>query len=149
MSKSSDAERSRRLGRLVARIYLRLGRDMAQREIYKISITPAQHAALINIEDSGSRISELAKRLYVTKQAASKTVQELELNGLVTRKPDPNDHRASIILYTQQGQRILDDTLSYFDELEETIIGEFGRREFKSMNRQLQALADFLDPDGF
>lgn len=56
---------------------------------------------------------ELAGHLSVTKQAASKTVAELEEWGYLRRGPHPGDRRAQILTLTDRGR----DYLKLADEL--------------------------------
>ena len=53
--------------------------------------------------ESGSRLTELAERAGLTKQAVGEAVAELEELGYVERLPDPRDRRAKIIKLTARG----------------------------------------------
>jgi DNA-binding MarR family transcriptional regulator len=54
--------------------------------------------------DEGSRLTELAERSGLTKQAVSEVIPELEQLGYLTREPDPRDRRAKIIKLTPKGR---------------------------------------------
>jgi DNA-binding MarR family transcriptional regulator len=51
----------------------------------------------------GSRLTELAQRANMTKQAMGKLVDQCEAWGLVTRQDDPRDARARRIVFTPVG----------------------------------------------
>jgi len=51
----------------------------------------------------GSRLTELAERAGMTKQAMGTLVDQCEAWGLVTRGPDPLDARARRVLFTADG----------------------------------------------
>jgi DNA-binding MarR family transcriptional regulator len=53
--------------------------------------------------ENGSRLTELAERAGLTKQAVGEAVAELESLGYAERIPDPTDRRAKIIKLTPQG----------------------------------------------
>src|SRR5919199_2989010 len=53
--------------------------------------------------EHGSRLTELAERSGITKQAVGEAVAELEQLGYVERVPDPSDGRAKIIRLTPRG----------------------------------------------
>ena len=55
------------------------------------------------IDPEGSRLTVLAERSGLTKQAIAELVDELERLGYVARATDPNDRRAKIIRLTEQG----------------------------------------------
>ncbi|KWT85739.1 Transcriptional regulator, MarR family [Variovorax sp. WDL1] len=51
----------------------------------------------------GSRLTELAERAGMTKQAMGKLVDQCEAWGLVTRGPDAHDARARRVAFTADG----------------------------------------------
>ena len=53
--------------------------------------------------ENGSRLTDLAERAGLTKQAVGEAVTELERLGYVERVPDPLDRRAKIIKLTEWG----------------------------------------------
>lgn len=55
------------------------------------------------IDPEGSRLTELAERSKLSKQAIGELVDELERLGYVERAPDPRDRRAKIIRLTERG----------------------------------------------
>ena len=149
MKNNLDQRRAQALGRIATRMSLRFQRDLAERLSLDEDVSPAQKTLLINIEDAGTRVTTLAKRLNVSKQAASKLVLELEARDLVVRTPDPADSRAIVVSYTDTGRSIVEDTVGYFDEIEAQIAAHFGRGKLAKLRKEMKALADFLDPDGF
>jgi DNA-binding MarR family transcriptional regulator len=56
----------------------------------------------------GSRLTEMAERAGMTKQAMGALVDQCEAWGLVTRGPDPLDARARRVLFTADGLAWLD-----------------------------------------
>lgn len=52
------------------------------------------------------RLSELAEHLHIAPRSATEVVDGLEQRGLVERRPDPNDRRATLIALTDQGKRV-------------------------------------------
>jgi len=52
-------------------------------------------------------ITELAKRLDVTQQAASKTVTDLQRRGYLGRQFDPADARARLAVLTERGEAVI------------------------------------------
>ncbi len=56
-----------------------------------------------HLDLKGSRLSDLARRADMTKQAMGDLVDQCEAWGLVERRPDPTDGRARIIVFTDTG----------------------------------------------
>jgi DNA-binding MarR family transcriptional regulator len=52
----------------------------------------------------GSRLTELAQKAGMTKQAMGDLVDQCEAWGLVTREPDPRDARGRIVRFTPTGR---------------------------------------------
>jgi len=149
MTNSLDNKRARAFGRMIGRINQRLIRDIAERQILGGDISQTQKMALVLMKVEGNRISDLAKRMHVSKQAASKTVQELEAKGYVVRSEDPTDRRAFVIDFTPKAMEIVKHTLSYFEALEKKLKAKFGNDKFDEMIENITELANFMDPDGF
>lgn len=62
-------------------------------------------AALLQVDRrTGTRLSDVARRAGVTKQAVMVVVDELEVRGLVRRTPDPEDGRAKMVRLTARGR---------------------------------------------
>src|SRR5262245_45023741 len=62
-------------------------------------LTLAHTNLLAHLDVTGTRMTTLAERVGVTKQAIGGLVGELEEKSYIRREPDPADGRASIITY--------------------------------------------------
>ena len=58
---------------------------------------------LAHLDLEGTRLTTLAERMGVTKQAIGNLVGELEAKSYVRREVDPHDRRAAVITYTAAG----------------------------------------------
>jgi DNA-binding MarR family transcriptional regulator len=54
-------------------------------------------------EVENCRVHDIVRGLSITVGGASKTVDRLERNGLVARRPHPSDRRSSVIALTREG----------------------------------------------
>jgi DNA-binding MarR family transcriptional regulator len=70
-----------------------------------VELTPAQATAILQVDRAGTRLTELAERGQVTKQAMMQVVDDLQSRGLVRRAPDPSDARAKMVKLTVRGRR--------------------------------------------
>ncbi|MBA3728497.1 MAG: MarR family transcriptional regulator, partial [Actinobacteria bacterium] len=68
-------------------------------------LTPGQAYAMLHIDRAGTRLTELAGRAQVSKQAMMQVVDDLATLGLVRREPDPADARAKVVKLTARGLR--------------------------------------------
>ena len=122
---SLDRIRHEHLGWLLGRADLLFAegvtRTMHERGFAGIRLV---HIALIrNVDENGTRISEIAKRAGMTKQATGQLVAEFVELGYIRLVPDPDDGRAKIARYTAKGKRLL---LAIVDSIEatETIVAK-------------------------
>ena len=105
------------------------------------------HTALIsNLDIEGTRITTLADRAGMTKQAMGQLVNDLEARGYIRREPDPNDKRAVLIKFTDLGWQFLQDAFEFKKEIEAeyaTILGDDG---IQTLRRLLDQLLDNHSP---
>jgi DNA-binding MarR family transcriptional regulator len=57
-------------------------------------LRPSPAAILLLVDRAGTRLTELANRAGITKQAMMQVIDELQSLGCVRRTPDPTDSRA-------------------------------------------------------
>ena len=77
---------------------LALSNLAAKAQVGAAHVHVTRHLAL-----QGSRLTELAEKAGMTKQAMGDLVDQCEAWGLVTREPDPRDGRARIVKFTDTG----------------------------------------------
>src|SRR5919198_3720901 len=85
----------------------------------------------------GLRLTELAERLGVTKQAALKVVDEMEGHGLVARAAAPGDRRAKIIHLTDKGQSVRSRALAASEQMEAELRADLGDADVEAARRVL------------
>ena len=71
------------------------------------NLTWAQVRALLALAQAPDTVMGLAFRLSVTKQALTRTLEELEARGLVARTADPRDRRRRQTSLTAAGSQLL------------------------------------------
>lgn len=106
----------------------------------------ASHTALFpHIDLEGTRQTELARRVGVSKQAIHQLVSELEALGVVERVADPSDRRATLVRFTNEKGRSLLDGLALLGELERELGEAVGARRMRALHDALSALDAHLD----
>ena len=68
--------------------------------------------------EGGARVTDIAERSPISKQAVGKLVKGLEARGYVARQPDPDDGRASRIVLTERGRAFLVAGMEIISEIE-------------------------------
>jgi DNA-binding MarR family transcriptional regulator len=104
-------------------------------------IRPA-HGCVFGFIDRGGgvRLTALADRSGLTKQAVGEAVADLERLGYVERIPDPSDGRAKIIRLTERGGRVAAAAEEIFADIERRFAAEVGDErlvEFRDTLRRI------------
>ena len=141
--------------KIIGRLLTRTSRGYQERVVKKIRERSGVHyklgdnAVMIHLETKGNRISELARRSGLTKQALSQLVADLEKRGLVEKKKDPRDGRAFLVTFTEAGLALLEIGVQVVEDEDEAIVGVLGEERALALRASLLELAEFLDPEGF
>lgn len=93
----------------------------------------AAHTALLpHIDLEGTRLTVLAERVGVTKQAVAQLLDELESLGVIERVPDPGDGRAKLVRFSPKGRVGLLAGLELLRELEGELAAALGAKRWKA-----------------
>ncbi len=109
-----------------------------------VAIRPAHTSLFPHIDKEGTRLTELARRLGVTKQAVGQLVGDLEQMGMLERVDDPVDGRAKLVRFTDRGLRGIEHGLSVLRGLESQLEHRLGRRRMRDLHLTLQQIVDEL-----
>ena len=83
-------------------------RETSQETLAPWDINPSQFRALRVLNHHGAiRLSDLSGRLHIAPRSATEVVDALESRGLVERRPDPSDRRATLAELTEHGTTVL------------------------------------------
>jgi DNA-binding MarR family transcriptional regulator len=137
----------------VAQLLFKCARLVNERAIARVNDEPravrfrTSHTNLFpHLDFEGVRITELARRLDVSKQAISQTIAELELMDVVETIPDPSDGRARLARFTEHGKVAILQGLSVLRDIEAEIERSIGKPSFDALHQALLSLESMLDP---
>lgn len=89
------------------------------------------------VPPEGIRLTDLADRAGMTKQAMSELVADLVTMGYLHRVPDPTDGRAKLIEFTDRGWAAVHAVLGAFGEMEAALTARLGKRRMTELRRTL------------
>lgn len=104
-------------------------------------VRPAHGFALQAIGVRGASASEVGRRLGVSKQAVSKTVDRLEALGYAERVDDPADARRKLVRLTPAGLDVLARSAAVFEELRARWAAELGEGRVRALEQDLRTMA--------
>jgi DNA-binding MarR family transcriptional regulator len=99
----------------------------------------AHTKVLVHLDMEGTRLTDLAQRAGISKQAMGKLVDEMESLGYVCRDPH-SDGRAKTIQFTQDGLRLLQDSSAIVDESWQYYAQHFGAQRLEKFRDELNEL---------
>ena len=112
-------------------------------------LTHARVRLLNALEHAGPlRMSEVGSGLGVTPRNVTALVDSLEADGLVARRPDPDDRRATLLELTPDGETACMHTLRTQHDAIAEIYGELSDGDQRELLRILGALRGILERRG-
>jgi DNA-binding MarR family transcriptional regulator len=109
------------------------------------TLQPAHAGVIIHLPTEGARLTDLAARAAVSKQAMGKLVDELEAIGYVEREADPDDGRGRIVHFSRKGETLLRDAGEIVEEIWQRYADVLGERRLARLHGDLRALCDAID----
>lgn len=94
------------------------------------------HNVMAHVTFEGIRLTDLAEKAGITKQAMSELVIDLERLGYLVRTADPSDRRAKLIGFTDKGRAAVHEAMRAFAEIEAAL----SERSRRSLRRGLLAV---------
>lgn len=123
----------------------RIRRGLRQRNH---DLQTAQAKVLVHLDLEGTRLTDLAQRAGISKQAMGKLVDELENLGYVSRATH-SDGRAKTIQFTAQGLDLLQDSAAIVDEAWQHYARCFGEARLEKFRDELNELYTVIrQPEG-
>jgi DNA-binding MarR family transcriptional regulator len=115
--------------------------------VESLGLTAVQYTALSVLSGHrGMTSAQLARRSFVSPQAANEMVAGLERRGLIRRKADREGGRALWIFPTALGERTLARCDELVDALEDQMFHEVSRQDEDRFRRLLRMCRDALRP---
>ena len=99
-------------------------------------------------EEDGLRMGDVARRARISKQTMTTMVRLAERDGLVERRSDPRDGRATRVNLSEKGRRFQPIVEAVLKELDAAARASLGERATTSTARALRELAELGDSPG-
>ncbi|UQA92353.1 MarR family winged helix-turn-helix transcriptional regulator [Streptomyces halobius] len=102
-------------------------------------VSPTQVQLFAVLDDQGTTVSELARRMGVTRQTAHQAVHGLVAAGLLEQVPHPASARQRLIRRTQEGEHAHRRAGLILERLEEQLAGRIGQDRVDALRTTLEA----------
>ncbi len=149
--KASDDALEARKRKSTAQLLFKCARLVNERAIARLRsetglpVRVAHTLLFPHVDFEGVRLTALAEKLGVSKQAVGQLVDELEQMGALERVADPRDGRAKLIRFSTRGREGIFHGLGVLAEIESELERAIGTKRFTELNRALLLLVDHLE----
>ncbi|MFE0674651.1 MarR family winged helix-turn-helix transcriptional regulator [Streptomyces sp. NPDC058867] len=100
-----------------------------------VSMTQLQLFAVL--DEDGTTVSELARRMGVTRQTAHQAAHGLVAAGLLEQAPHPGSARQKLIRRTAAGRRAHEEATALLDDLERRLAARIGQASMLALREIL------------
>ena len=111
----------------------------------RTDIKPAHNVVFGTLTGAGGRTAEMAARAGITRQSMGEIVRDLVDLGIVEMTPDPDDRRAKVVRYTEEGRAFAEAGMRYIASLEQRFAEELGEAEYATARDVLARVVDVLE----
>lgn len=101
----------------------------------------ARSSIIPYLDREGTRQGVLVQRMGLSKQAVQQLIDDLEREGIVERRPDPEDRRGKIVAFTPKGLKAQSDANEVKRDVEATFRAKLGPEDFDRFDDLLRRLA--------
>ena len=102
----------------------------------------ARSSIIPYLDRTGTRQGLLVQRMGLSKQAVQQLVDDLEQEGIIERRPDPEDRRGKIVAFTKKGLKAQADANRIKREVEAAFRKKLGAQDFTKLDELLRRLAE-------
>lgn len=102
-------------------------------------LTGTQFMTLVSLDDDGTSIAELARRVGVTRQAMHQQIGEMEKASLVELVGSPTDRRVKLVKLSLLGRTLDQKAAAAIDALERELAERIGKTAVSDLRATLAA----------
>jgi DNA-binding MarR family transcriptional regulator len=131
------------LGQLLfkcARLFNERAIERVNRGAGQPTLRPSHTNLFPHLDFKGTRLTDLARKLGVSKQAVGQTVADLEQMGVVESVADPTDARAKLVRFTKRGGESIAYGLQVLNTIEQELTPSVGQAHMLALHEALLAL---------
>ena len=142
MRRAERRTRTPDIGVLAAHLLFAVQRDLfgRLRELGFDDVRPRHGAVLAYLDEAGVRPGELARQARRRKQTIGAILDDLERLGYLSRRPDPRDRRAALIVPTDRGLAFIRASDAIIDEIEARHVARIGAPAYARIKHHLHSI---------
>lgn len=123
----------------------RLFASALQKQIEPLGIAPAQFMVLLELwDEDGQTQATLIDRLAVEQATMANTLNRMERDGLIERRPSETDKRSKIILLSEKAKNLRQDAVSGAADVNAKALAKLDGEERQELARLMRKVIDAL-----
>lgn len=132
----------------IVKLFLRAARShyqLFEKRVRAFGVHRSQHKILMYLSrHEGEQVSQkdIAESFEISAAAVAVSVKKLEDEGLIERKTQSNDNRSNVILLTDRGNAIVEETRSLINGIDDAMFDGFNGKEIVEFSAYLSRLCD-------
>ena len=112
----------------------------------ELGLTSSQWKVILALNFfNGISQKELAGKIYIDGSTLVPVIDKMEKNGLVERKPDPNDRRNNLIFLTRKSQSVVDSITGIIFQLRKEFYKGISQKQQENIRTILRKIVDNAD----
>lgn len=127
-----------------------IGKQLLEATVAELGISLGEFDVLAALRRSGHDAeltpTVLAKVAMLSPSGMTNRLDRLEEAGYLTRSPDPDDRRVSLVSLTPKGRRLADQAVAAIAVAENEAFGTLSTAELERLDRTLERLISRLAP---
>lgn len=127
-----------------------IGKQLLEATVAELGISLGEFDVLAALRRSGHDAeltpTVLAKVAMLSPSGMTNRLDRLEEAGYLTRSPDPDDRRVSLVSLTPKGRRLADQAVAAIAAAENEAFGTLSTAELERLDRTLERLISRLAP---
>lgn len=96
----------------------------------------------------GHRLTDIARRMQITKQSVHELIGQLDRLGYLVREPDPSNRRARLVRLTPKGHGLQEVIRLQAQDAERQVAEIVGPRRFRQLKEALAVLVGWVEAGG-
>jgi DNA-binding MarR family transcriptional regulator len=139
-------ERRRSLGRHLYTLY-RIYDSRVLAGLHSAGFTdirPVHTDIVRSVDVGGSRVTDVASRCNITKQAAGQVIKELVSLGYVSQMTDRKDTRVRMVIFTAKGMDLIVHLGGIFKRIDSKLAAVIGIKELATFRSQVDQMIEKL-----
>lgn len=137
-------DRTTHMGRLLLELskdFVASSNEKMREKGYAFVRTP-HIRVLSQIATEGTELSEIIKRVGLSKQAVNKIIRQLEEHEIVSTRVSELDSRARVVHFTAKGKKFLQAGLAVIEDLEKEYLAVLGKNDFAHLKQSLAKIGE-------